>query len=117
MKTSHLLAAAVLALSGSAFAQTTAPVAPASPVATPNVAQRQANQEKRIDQGVASGALTARETAKLDKRETKIEADKLAAKSDGKVTRAEHRKLHREQDRASAAIYRQKHDRQVAPAK
>jgi len=115
----HTLAATVaLVIGGAAFAQAPAAPAPAKdPLATPRIDQRQANQEKRIDQGISSGALTAKETAKLDKRETKIESDKLAAKSDGKVTKAERRKLKHEENRASAAIRRQKHDRQVAPAK
>ena len=40
----------------------------------------------------------------------------MAAKADGKATNAERRKLTREQNRASTAIKRQKHDRQtVAP--
>ena len=111
MKLNTLIAAVALTLGGAAFAQ--APVAPKDPLATPKIDQRQANQEKRIDQGINSGALTPKETAKLDQRETKIESDKLAAKADGKVTRAERRKLKREENRASAAIKRQKHDRQV----
>lgn len=116
MKIHTLAAALALATGGLAFAQApAAPAAPKDPLATPRIDQRQANQEKRIDQGVSSGTLTAKETAKLDKRETKIEADKLAAKSDGKVTKAERRKLKHEENRASAAIRRQKHDRQVAP--
>jgi hypothetical protein len=116
MKISTLMATLVLATGTAAFAQ--APTAPKDPLATPKIDQRQVNQDKRIDQGVASGALTPQEAAKLEKREAKIEADKQAAKADGKVTRAERRKLRREEDRASAAIRRQKHDRQtVAPAK
>ncbi len=111
MKLNTLIAAVALTLGGAAFAQ--APVAPKDPLATPKIDQRQANQEKRIDQGINSGALTPKETARLDQRETKIESDKLAAKADGKVTRAERRKLRREENRASAAIKRQKHDRQV----
>ena len=111
MKLNTLIAAVALTLGGAAFAQ--APVAPKDPLATPKIDQRQANQEKRIDQGLNSGALTPKDTARLDQRETKIESDKLAAKADGKVTRAERRKLKREENRASAAIKRQKHDRQV----
>ena len=110
-----LIAALALTVGTAAFAQ--APVAPAAakdPLATPKIDQRQANQEKRIDQGVASGALTQKEATKLDKRETKIEADKLAAKADGTVTKAERRKITHEQNHASAAIKRQKHDRQTA---
>ena len=115
MKIQTLIAAIALTAAGASFAQ--APAAPAvvkDPLATPKIDQRQANQEKRIDQGITSGALTTKEAARLDKRETKIESDKLAAKADGKVTGAERRKLSREQNSASRAIHRQKHDRQTA---
>ena len=116
MKISALIAALALTAGTAVFAQ--APAAPKDPLATPKIDQRQVNQDKRIDQGVASGALTPQEAAKLEKREAKIEADKQAAKADGKVTRAERRKLRREEERAGAAIRRQKHDRQkVTPVK
>ena len=117
MKIQTLIAAVAITLGGSAFAQ--APAAtPKDPLATPRIDQRQVNQQKRIDQGVASGQLTAKETNQLDKREAKIAADEAKAKSDGKVTKAERRHLRREENRASKAIYKQKHDRQTAlPAK
>lgn len=114
MKIQTLIAAIALTVGASAFAQ--APAAPSAakdPLATPKIDQRQANQEKRIDQGIASGALTTKEATKLDKLETKIESDKLAAKADGKVTHAERRKLRSEQNHASASIRRQKHDAQT----
>ena len=114
MKIHTLIAALALTVGGAAFAQAPAPVAAKDPLATPKIDQRQASQEKRIDQGISSGALTQKEATKLDQRETKIEADKLAAKADGKVTRAERRHLKREEDRASGAIKRQKHDGQRA---
>ena len=103
-----------LAFASSLWAQTPVTPAPKDPTATPRIDQRQANQQKRIDQGVGSGALTSKETARLEKREGKIDADKAAAKSDGKVTKRERRELRREEDRASTAIKRQKHDGQVA---
>ena len=114
MKIQTLIAALALTVGGVAFAQApAAPMAPKDPLATPKIDQRQANQEKRIDQGIASGALTQKEVAKLDRRETKIEADKLAARADGTVTKAERRKITHEQNHASAAIKRQKHDHQT----
>ncbi len=82
--------------------------------ATPNLDKREANQQQRIDQGVASGQLNAKETNRLDKREAKLAANEAAAKSDGKVTPAERRKLQREANRDSRAIRRQKHDAQTA---
>ena len=117
MKIQTLIAALALTVGASAFAQVpAAPVVPKDPTATPKIDQRQVEQQKRIDQGVASGALTAKETAGLQKRETKIQADKVAVKADGKVTKAERRKLQREQNRASAAIKRQKNNRQKVTA-
>ena len=105
--------AVVLALGfgATAFAQTTPP-APKDPLATPRIDKRQANQEKRIEQGVKSGELTKKEAGRLEKRESKLQADKEKAQADGKVTKKERRQLNREADRDSKAIYRQKHDAQ-----
>ena len=103
----NLLIAAVLATAFAApvFAQNTA---------TPKIDQRQENQQNRITNGVKSGELTAKETQNLEKREIKIEGDKQAAKADGKVTAAERQKLKREENKASRAIYRKKHNAQKA---
>ncbi len=114
MKIQALITALVLTVSGAAFAQPKS--APKDPAATPGLDQRQANQEKRIEQGVASGQLNAKEAERLEKREDKLEADKQAAKADGKVTAQERKQLHREANRDSRAVYRQNHDRQQAGA-
>jgi Skp family chaperone for outer membrane proteins len=103
MKTTKLLAAMLV----SAF------VLPAFAQSTPNLDKREENQQQRIAQGVQSGQLTAKETQHLEARETKLASDEAAAKADGKVTRKERRKLQREADRDSAAIHRQKHDKQT----
>lgn len=105
MKTRILLAAFVGLASVSAFAQS---------AATPGIDQRQANQERRIDQGVASGELNARETARLDRGQQRVDNMENQAKSDGVVTKGERARIHAAQDRQSARIYRQKHDRQKA---
>jgi len=91
-----------------AFAQATA-------ATTPRVDQREANQQARIDAGVASGQLTARETNRLDKQQARIAAVEAKDKAAGPVTPAERRQLHRMQNHASKDIYAQKHDAQVAP--
>jgi len=107
LKPIMVIAALVLA-SAPAFADTTV---------TPRITQRQQNQERRIDQGVQSGALTARETATLDAREAKIANDKAAAKADATVTAAERVKLRGEERRTSRAIARKKNNlRTTAPA-
>jgi hypothetical protein len=117
MKLRTLVSLLTLAFAGTVLAQAPAAPAPKDPTATPRIDQRQVNQQKRIDQGVASGQLTPKETARLEKREGKIAADEAAAKADGKVTKAERRKLRHEENRASQAIKRQKHDKQMtAPA-
>ena len=97
------LVLAFVSVAATGFAQTKTPV----------VRERQENQQKRIGEGVESGQLTAKETVKLETREAKIQADKKEAKSDGVVTHQERAQLRREQNRASRAIYRQKHDAQV----
>lgn len=99
---STALLLAFIAIASTSFSQT----------GTPRIHYRQVHQQKRISGGVRNGDLTARETARLETREAKIQHDKRVAKSDGKVTGAERRKLRREQNRTSRAIYRQKHDAQ-----
>ena len=102
MKRMFFLAAvlATMILSDSAFAQT----------ATPRVQKREKRQQKRIEQGVKSRELTPGETRRLEAQEGRIKADEMNAKSDGKVTPAERRKLNREQNRESRRIYRMKHN-------
>jgi hypothetical protein len=104
---STLLAAAMALATLGAWAQ-----AASSPAATPGVDQRQANQDKRIDQGVASGSLTARETQRLEREQATMNRAEDKAKADGTVTRQERRHLNNMQDRRSRAIARQKHDPQ-----
>ncbi len=81
---------------------------------TPRITKRQINQQRRIKQGVKSGELTPAETRRLEAQQAKIQADKQAAKADGKVTPQERRKLRREENRASRNIYRLKHNKRTA---
>jgi hypothetical protein len=103
MKMKSLVSALALTMAGMAMAQP----------ATPNLDKREANQQQRIDQGVASGQLNAKETNRLQKREAKLVANETAAKADGTVTAAERRKLQREARHNSKAIRAQKHDGQT----
>jgi len=109
MQVRSLLTVLTLTLGTAAFAQTPAPK---DPIATPRVDQREANQEKRIEQGVASGQLAPRETQRLERREQRIEKAETHAKSDGVVTAKERRQLGNMQDHASRDIRREKHDPQ-----
>jgi hypothetical protein len=87
----------------------------AAQTSTPRVDQREVNQQQRIEQGINSGQLTPKETAKLEKGEAKIDKMEAKAKSDGKVTDKERKKLTKAQNKESKKIYKEKHDKQVAP--
>jgi hypothetical protein len=102
MKTIKTVAFLAIVLPTLAFAQAN----------TPRVDQRQANQEQRIDQGVASGSLTRREANRLERGQQHVDNMENRAKADGVVTRGERARLHQAQDVQSARIHRQKHDRQ-----
>ena len=110
MKSFQLVAAAVLALAGAAASAQTAASAPGAN--TPRIDQRQAKQERRIDQGIASGELTQREATRLERQQTAINQAEDKAKADGSVTAKERKRLTHAQNHASRNIYRQKHDRQ-----
>lgn len=79
---------------------------------TPGIDQRQANQERRIEQGEASGSLTPREARRLERGQQHVDNMEDRAKADGTVTRRERMRLRAAEDRESARIYSQKHDAQ-----
>ena len=83
-----------------------------SPSSTPRIDHRQAVQQRRIDQGVASGELTRREAVRLQKEQARIQKAENRALADGRLTRKERAKIERLQDKASAHISAEKHDRQ-----
>ena len=112
MKTINTTFAALLlgAFALPAFAQN--PAQTPAPAAPYNIDQRQANQQRRIDEGVRSGELTQRETARLKKGQTHIQKMEDKARADGVVTNKEHVKIAHAQDKQSRLIEREKHDRQ-----
>jgi opacity protein-like surface antigen len=79
---------------------------------TPVIDQRQANQEQRIDQGIASGQLNEREANRLNKQQERVNKMEDRAKSDGIMTKKERARIGAAQDRASRHVAREKHDRQ-----
>lgn len=109
MKMHVWVAVMALSVGGAAFAQA---AVPKDPLATPRIDAREVRQQKRIDQGVASGQLTVRETRRLEKGEAHIDAVQARAKADGTVTAQERRHLTTLQNRESRAIAREKHDKQ-----
>ena len=92
----------MMLMTGMAFAQ----------AGTPGIDQRQTNQDRRIDQGIASGQLNQRETNRLEREQNHINRMEDRAKSDGVVTGKERARIGAAQDRASRHIARQKHDAQ-----
>lgn len=82
--------------------------------ATPGIDKRQQAQQKRIDQGIQSGALNPREADRLERRQERIDGLEQKAKADGTVTKAERARIHQAQNRESRRIHRQKYDRQSA---
>jgi chorismate mutase len=78
---------------------------------------RRFNQQGRIANGVASGQLTAGETARLEGREAavnrEIHADRQA--NGGRLTPQEKQQVNRQQNNMSRAIYNDKHNGREAP--
>ncbi len=107
---STILAAALAVASLTTWAQT----AP-NPASTPGIDQRQANQDKRIDQGVASGTLTPKEAKRMENQQAAVDRAEEKAKADGAVTAQERKRLNKAQNQTSRHIHRQKHDAQTAP--
>jgi hypothetical protein len=99
-----LIAAGIIATAGASYA--------AAPRGThdPRINARQHNQRERICQGVRSGELTRRETARLAEGQRDIRQLEHAYKSDGTLTRYERRDLQHELNQQNRVIYRQLHD-------
>jgi len=101
--TRTLIALAVsLSLAGVAAAQETPAAADA---------QRDANQQQRIEQGLQSGQLDTREAGRLEREEQHIDRTQARAlKSGGTLTPQEQARIQREQNQVSRDIYRDKHN-------
>ena len=99
------VSAMTLMMSGIVFAQ----------AETPMIDQRQANQDQRIDQGIASGQLNKREGNRLNRQQEYVNKMEDRAMSDGVMTKRERARVGAAQNRASHHIAREKHDRQGKP--
>ncbi len=96
-----LIAAALAAVAAPAFAQG-------------RINDRQHRQIDRIQHGVQSGALTARETARVSAQQASIARQEARMRADGPgLTAHERLVLEQRQDAASRDIRRQKTDAQV----
>jgi len=74
--------------------------------------QRNINQQGRIEQGVQSGSLTTRETAKLEAGEARDTRAEAPAGANGNVSAKEQKRLQKKENKQSERIHREKHDAQ-----
>jgi hypothetical protein len=112
-----VLAVGGLMIVGSAAAQSSNNTSGAGPgVVDPGhprvneVNTREANQQKRIGNGIANGTLTSKQATHLEKRETAVQNREQAdmAKHNGHLTKAEQAGINRQQNRISRSIRRDK---------
>lgn len=78
--------------------------------ASDNTVQRDVWQQKRIENGLQSGTLTAREAAQLEKEESRIDRMQARDMKDGHISAAERAQLKAAQDKASRDIALAKHN-------
>ncbi|MBC7779320.1 MAG: hypothetical protein H7125_04375 [Proteobacteria bacterium] len=99
-----LLVIAVTAAScGSAMAQSAA-----------DFAERDANQQRRILQGLQSGQLTTEEAARLERSDARIDRVEARSLSDGRLDSREQARIDTLQDRQSREIREQRRDGDTA---
>jgi|SRR5438105_1819024 len=85
-----------------------------TPAFAGRINNRRENQQDRIAQGIASGQLTARETARLEKNEVRLNGEISDMREDngGTLTKKDRLIVNRQQNKLSRQIYVQKHDGQ-----
>ncbi len=72
--------------------------------------QRNINQQRRIEQGVQSGQLTNRETARLERGQARVNRAEARAGADGHVSGREQARIQHRENVQSRHIYREKHN-------
>jgi hypothetical protein len=77
-----------------------------------SVNAREQRQQDRIAQGVRSGQMTPRETARVERNEARInnQVNRDRAANGGHLTPPEHNRVEHEQNRESRQIYNEKHN-------
>jgi len=106
-----LFGVGLLALS-STFALAQAAPAPVERHAV-TINQRRENQQQRIAQGIQTGRLNARQTARLERREASSGRQErlMRIAGHGRLNRRERIRLNHRLNRSSRAIYRARHRR------
>jgi hypothetical protein len=94
-----------------AFSLLIAGIGAANAQSTGENAQRDADQQQRIEQGLQSGQLNTREAGRLEWQEQTIDRQEAhAEKSGGQMTPQEQARINREQNAVSRNIYNDKHN-------
>jgi len=88
------------------------PVASYAATRDPGVNQRQHNQQQRMQQGWRSGDLTRNESRNLQGQARDIRREERSYRSDGNFSRAERADVHRDLNRLSRDIHRERNDGQ-----
>jgi len=106
MRKSIIAVLVTAVIGGSAWAQ-----APGSSTGA-GIDEREANQQRRIEQGIKSGTLTPGETKRLEGREMSIQRqeERMRARDGGQLTKQDRAVLNRRLDNTSRAIYKKKHN-------
>ena len=82
-----------------------------------NHRKRKKRQQARIKQGQASGQLTKKESSNLQRRESNLnnEINNDRSANGGKLTKAQQKRVHNEQNAISRKIYQDKHNDDTQP--
>jgi hypothetical protein len=116
MHIKYLTAVLFAAAAGIAAAQTAVPLGQLpAPAAQTRIDTREANQDRRINNGVASGQLNQKEAARLEKGQSKVDTMENKALANGSINKREAARIQKAQNKQSKRIYRQKHDKQKSP--
>jgi hypothetical protein len=70
--------------------------------------QRNVNQEKRVEAGLASGSLTKREASRLERGQAHVDGAEAHAAANGNVGAGEQQRVQRAENHQSARIHRAK---------
>ena len=102
----YVLVAALTAAPAITFAQAKAPEQSKNPIV-----KREFNQQRRIGNGIRSGALTARQGARLERQQMRAHRQirTMRARHNGRLTMKDRRMIARHQKVASRRIFRAKH--------
>lgn len=82
-----------------------------------HIAARSANQQARINRGVADGQITPGGAARADAHQARINGQdaRMRARDNGHLTANDRHKLAREQDRTSQGVYDRNHNQATDP--